>query len=687
MSSNLQNQRTYALVGTGGAGKTSIAEMLLFQTGIINRLGSIEEGTTSLDYEPEEIKRRGSIQPGFAHYLWEKNPHFLVDIPGDSNFNGDMPYLLQAVDGAVLTIDAIDGVRPQTRKIWQQIQSANLPAIVFINKMDRERADFDMAYNGLSSALGMKPVVYYIPIIENEAFVGLIDVFAAKALYFKKDGATEEREIPEDLKDEAQLLRDVSIENVAESDEDLMNKYLEEGSLTAAEIDAAMRSAVLNREIVPVVVGSAINNEGGRRLLHLIDKLMPSPLDRPAYAGQEEALRKADDKECSVFVFKTLHDQFSGQVNVVRVLSGTLSPESVLKNSRNEETERMGSLIYLNGKIQAPCKDALQAGAIVAVAKLKNTATGDTLADDKAPFAVELPSLSPQLITYALAPKEKGEDDKVYAAVQKLLDEDITLKLARDEETSDTLLSGMGQLHIEVSVEKAKRRSKIEIELKTPKIPYRETVKGSCQVQGRHKKQSGGKGQFGDCWIEMSGCERGEGYTFEDAIVGGAIPRQYIPAVSKGIQESAARGFLAGYPVIDFKVKLYDGSYHNVDSSEMAFKLAGSVAFRKAMESLQAVLLEPIALVVVSIPDEYMGDIIGDLSSRRGKILGSDSVAGNTEVKAHVPMAEIMRYASDLRSMTGGQGIFTMEFAHYDEAPFPVVEKVVEEYQKAKDSE
>ncbi len=687
MSTNLQNQRTYALVGTGGTGKTSIAEMLLFQTGIINRLGSIEEGTSSLDYEPEEIRRRGSIQPGFAHYTWEKHEHFLIDVPGDSNFNGDMPYFLKAADGVVLTIDAIDGVRPQTKKIWQQIEAAKLPCMVFINKMDRERANFDVAFNGLSSSLGMKPVVYYTPIIEDEKFVGLIDIFAAKARYFKGDGESEVREIPEDLKDEAQLLRDVSIENIAESDEDLMNKYLEEGSLSEAEISAAMRIAVLNKEIVPVVVGSALENKGGRRLLDLINNVLPCPLDREAYEDAEGTTKKADDSNCAVFVFKTIHDQFSGQINLIRVLSGQLSSDSVLKNSSNEETERMGSLIYLNGKIQSPCKDVLGAGAIVAVAKLKNTSTGDTLYDDKAPFVLALPSLAPQLITYALAPKEKGEEDKVYAAVQKLLDEDITLKLARDVETGDTLLSGMGQLHIEISVEKAKRRNKIEIELKTPKIPYRETVRGSCQVQGRHKKQSGGKGQFGDCFIEMSGCERGEGYTFEDAIVGGAIPRQYIPAVDKGIQESAARGFLAGYPVIDFKVKLYDGSYHNVDSSEMAFKLAGSVAFKKAMETLQTVLLEPIALVAVSIPDEYMGDIIGDLSSRRGKILGSDSEAGTTEVKAHVPMGEIMRYASDLRSMTGGQGIFTMEFAHYDDAPYPVVEKVVEEYQKSREAD
>ncbi|MBR5734353.1 MAG: elongation factor G, partial [Desulfovibrionaceae bacterium] len=347
----------------------------------------------------------------------------------------------------------------------------------------------------------------------------------------------------------------------------------------------------------------------------------------------------------------------------------------------------LGSLLYLTGKNQVPCKDALGPGSIAAVAKLKNTHTGDALSDDKAPFAVVMPKLPPQLITFALAPKEKGDEDKVYTAVQRLLDEDVMLKLSRDAESGEILLSGMGQLHIETSVERARRRYKTDILLKTPKVPYRETVRGKTQVQGRHKKQSGGRGQFGDCWIEMEGLPRGSGYVFEDGIVGGVIPRQYIPAIDKGIQESAARGFIAGYPVVDFRVRVYDGSYHTVDSSEMAFKVAGSLAFKKALENLKPVLLEPVVLLAVSVPDEFMGDVIGDLSSRRGKVLGSDSQGGITEIKAHVPMSEILRYAPDLRSMTGGQGVFTMEFDHYEEAPAPVVEKVVAEYQKNKDAE
>ena len=688
MSKALDSQRTYALIGTGGCGKTSLAEMLLFQSGVINRLGAIEEGTTTLDYEPEEIKRRGSIQPGFATFLWNKDRHFLMDVPGDTNFTGDLPYLLMGVDATVLVIDAVDGVRPLTRRIWNAVREAGLPSLVFINKMDRDRADFDMAFNGLSAVLGMKPVTLYMPIVDGDAFTGIVDILGGKALMFGENGAVTEALIPEALADEAALLHDTTVENIAESDEELMEKYLEEGSLSAEDLAAGLRRGVLNAALTPVVVGSSLENKGGRELLDAIARLFPSPLERPAFLDAEGNERiSSDEGPACGLVFKTIADPFSGQLNMVRVISGTISSESTLKNMRTEESERLGTLLYLDGKTQTPCKDVLGPGAIIAVGKLKNTRTGDTLSDDKAPFAVAMPQLAPQLITFALAPKEKGDEDKVYAAVQKLLDEDVTLKLSRDEESGDILLSGMGQLHIETAVERAKRRYKVEILLKTPKVPYRETVRGKVQVQGRHKKQSGGRGQFGDCWIEMEGLPRGSGYVFEDAIVGGAIPRNYIPAIDKGIQESAARGFIAGCPVVDFKVRLYDGSYHTVDSSEMAFKVAGSLAFKKALESLKPILLEPIVLLCVSVPDEYMGDVIGDLSSRRGKVLGSDSQVGITEIKAHIPMSEVLRYAPELRSITGGQGVFTMEFDHYEEAPQPIVDKVIAEYQKTKGEE
>ncbi len=680
--SNLETQRTFALVGTGGCGKTSLAEMLLFDAQAVSRMGAIEEGTTSLDYEPEEIRRRGSIQPACATYLWNKNRHFLLDIPGDGNFTGDMEYLLKGVDSVLFVIDAVDGVRPLTKKFWQVVRDDKLPAIIAINKMDRDRADFQMAFDSLTS-LGIKPVALQLPIRKGEDFVGYVDILAGKACFFGPDGGVSDGEIPAELADEVTLLHDVTVENIAESDEALMEQYLEEGNLPPDALASGLRAGVLRGELSPVLVCSALQDKGGRALLDAVQQLLPSPLERPAFTDAAGAEHAADpNAPLSAFVFKTLSDPFTGQLSILRVLSGTIKGDATLKNMRSGENERLGSILYLNGKTQTQCKDEVGPGAIVAVAKLKNTRTGDTLCDEKAPFVLPQPALPPQLITYALAPKEKGDEDKVYAAIQRLLDEDITLRLARDEENGDILLSGMGQLHIELSVEKAKRRFKVDIVLKTPKVPYRETVRGKCQVQGRHKKQSGGRGQFGDCWIEMEGLPRGAGYVFEDAIVGGVIPRQYIPAIDKGIQEAAARGFLAGCQVVDFRVKLYDGSYHTVDSSEMAFKVAGSLAFKKAMESLKPVLLEPIVLLTVSVPDESMGDVIGDLSSRRGKVLGSDSAGGVTEIKAHVPMSEVLRYAPDLRSMTAGQGFFTMEFAHYEEAPQPIVDKVIAEHKQ-----
>ncbi len=688
MSNSIETQRTYALIGTGGCGKTTLAEMLLFRAGIVNRLGKIEEGTTALDYEPEEIKRRGSIQPGFASFLWDGNRHFFMDLPGDNNFTGDTDYLLQGVDAAVFVIDAVDGVRPLTKKHWSAVKAANLPACCFINKVDRDRADFDAALNGLSSILGMRPVLLYAPIGGPGSFTGLVDVLGRKAILFDADGAFHEGDIPANMADDMATLRETVVENIAESDEALMEKYLEEGELSPDELSAGLRAGVLSGELVPVLAGAALENKGASQLLDVVQRLLPSPLDHPAWKGQDGSERlSSSDAPAACFVFKTLADPFAGQLSIVRVLSGTINSESNLKNMTSGDNERLGTPIIMTGKNQTPLKENMGPGAIVALAKLKSTKTGDTLCDEKAPFALAVPKLPPQLISYALAPKEKGDEDKVYAAVQRLLDEDISLKLARDEETGDILVSGMGQLHIEIAVERAKRRYKTDILLQTPKVPYRETIKGKAQVQGRHKKQSGGRGQFGDCWVEFEPLPRGSGYEFVDAIVGGVVPRQYIPAVDKGIQEACVRGFIAGYPMVDFKAKLYDGSYHTVDSSEMAFKVAGSLAFKKAMETCKPILLEPIVTLTIAIPDEFMGDVIGDLSSRRGKVLGSDSQAGITEVKANVPMNEILRYAPDLRSMTGGQGVFTMEFSHYEEAPAPVAEKVMAEYKKEKEAE
>jgi elongation factor G len=686
MQDQLQKQRTFALIGHGGTGKTSVAEMLLFAAGSITRLGKIDEGSTVLDYEPEEIKRRGSIQPGFAQLPWKKNLNFLIDTPGDNNFIGDLPYLLQAADNVVLVIDAIDGVKPLTKKIWSEAVKASLPAMVFINKMDRERANFQMAYQGLIDVLGMKPVLLFLPIGSEADFRGLVDVLADKAYAFDENGGLTPIDMPEDLADEVTMTREIAIENIAESSEELMEKYLEEGSLTDEEVATGLRAGIAARMLVPVCVGAAMQNKGAVTLLDTIQNLMTSPLEHEPWLDAEGNERPSSpDAPFAAFVFKTIADPFAGQLSVLRVLSGVLSPDAGVLNATKDEKEKIGQILFLEGKKQTPCKQEVGPGAIVAVAKLKNTATGDTLCTEKAPFILPKPALSPSIISYALAAEEKGEEDKVFAAVQKLLDEDINLHLVRNDETGDMLLTGMGQLHIELAVEKVRRRYKTNILLKTPKIPYRETIKGKAQVQGRHKKQSGGRGQFGDCWIRMEPNARSAGYEFLDEIVGGSIPRNYIPAVDKGVQEAAARGFLAGYPMVDFKVAVYDGSYHNVDSSEMAFKIAGSLAFKKAVEMCNPILLEPIMLAAVFIPDEFMGDVIGDLSSRRGRVLGSDSIGGVTEVKAHVPMAEMMKYAPDLRSMTGGQGTFTMEFAHYEECPPNVAEQVIADSKKEED--
>ncbi len=683
MQDQLQKQRTFALIGHGGTGKTSVAEMLLFTAGSITRLGKIDEGSTVLDYEPEEIKRRGSIQPGFAQFSWKKNPNFLIDTPGDNNFIGDLPYLLQGADNAVLVIDAIDGIKPLTKKIWSEAVKAELPAMVFINKMDRERANFQMAYQGLSEVLGIKPVLLFLPIGSEADFRGLVDILADKAYAFDDKGGLTPIDMPEDLADEVTMTREIAIENIAESSEELMEKYLEEGSLTEEEMISGLRAGVLSRALVPVCAGAAMQNKGAAALLDTIQNIMASPLEHKPWLDADGGERPSSpDAPLAAFVFKTIADPFAGQLSVLRVLSGVLSPDAAVLNATKDEKEKIGQILFLEGKKQTPYKQEVGPGAVVAVAKLKNTATGDTLCAEKAPFILPKPPLTPSIISYALAAEEKGEEDKVFAAVQKLLDEDINLHLVRNDETGDMLLTGMGQLHIELAVEKVKRRYKTNIILKTPKIPYRETIKGKAQIQGRHKKQSGGRGQFGDCWIRMEPNKRSAGYEFIDEIVGGSIPRNYIPAVDKGVQEAAARGFLAGYPMVDFKVAVYDGSYHNVDSSEMAFKIAGSLAFKKAVEMCNPILLEPIMLASVFIPDEFMGDVIGDLSSRRGRVLGSDSIGGITEVKAHVPMAEMMKYAPDLRSMTGGQGTFTMEFAHYEECPPNVAEQVIADSKK-----
>ncbi len=682
----LEKQRTFALVGSTGTGKTSLAEMIFYKVGLTTRLGTIPNGNTILDYEPEEIKKGGSIQPAFAVYKWKKNRHFLIDTPGDSNFQGELPYQLIAADAIVYVLDATDGVKPQDKKLWKEVMEFSLPTMIIINKMDRERADFEKALKGIQDIFKAKPVVKYFPIGAEADFRGLVDVLEKKALFFKDNGEVEEGKIPEELVDRIEELYEYTVENIAESDEELMEKYLEEGELSHEDIISGLRKGVLSGEVVPVAATSALQNKGGEQVLSMIQTLFPSPLDRGPWKGKDgEERRSSEEEPLACFVFKTITTPFGGLLSMLRVLSGRLSSDMQVYNPEKSSREKLGQLQFVIGKKMEPCKEEMGPGAIVAVAKLKSTQTGDTICDEKNPFILDKPSLPPQVLSYAISGENKEDEDKMMVAVQKLLEEDTSLKVQHSEETKEILLSGMGQLHIEMSVEKIKRRSKVGVKLKEPKIPYKETIKGKAEAHGRYKKQTGGRGQFGDCWIRISPLPRGEGYEFENQIVGGVIPKQFIPAVDQGIQEAAKKGVLAGYPVVDFKVELYDGSYHSVDSSELAFKIAGSFAFKEAAEKAGLVLLEPIMKMVITVPEEFMGDIIGDLSSRRGKVLGYESQEGIAEIHAHVPMSEVLKYAPDLRSMTGGQGSFTMEFDHYEECPPNIQEKVLEEVRSQKE--
>ena len=686
MQDVLEKQRTYALVGSSGSGKTSLAEMILYHTGLASRLGSVPSGNASLDFEPEEVKKGGSIQPGCAVYTWKKNRHFVIDTPGDSNFQGELPYQMVAADSIVYVLDAVDGVKAQDKKLWRDINKLGLPVMVVVNRMDRERADFDGALNGLTEVLGVKPVLSYLPIGSEAEFKGLIDVLEGKAYFFGAEGKLEEGDVPGELQDRVAELFETTVENIAESDEELMEKYLEEGELSADEIRSGLHKGVVNGDVVPVCATAATENKGGALLLPMIQNLLPSPLEHGPWKGQDGNERESSPEgPMASFVFKTMTTPFGGQLSVLRVLSGKVASDMPVFNPVKGAKEKLGQLQWVVGKKQEPCKEEVGPGAIVAVAKLKNTGTGDTICSEKDSFILDKPQLPPQLLSYALTGENKEDEEKMMMAVQKILEEDTSLKLEHKEETKDIILSGMGQLHIENVVEKVRRRNKVEVQLQTPKIPYRETLKGSAEVQGRYKKQTGGRGQFGDCWIRIAPRHRGEGYEFVNQIVGGVIPKTFIPAVDQGIQETAKKGPLAGYPVVDFQVNLFDGSYHSVDSSEMAFKIAGSMAFKKAAEKAGLTLLEPIMKLTISVPDEYMGDVIGDISSRRGRVMGYESNQGITEIQAQVPMAEVLKYAPDLRAMTGGQGVFTMEFDHYEECPPQIQEKILEEAQKGEE--
>ncbi|HOD31123.1 MAG TPA: elongation factor G [Smithellaceae bacterium] len=683
--------RNLAIVGHGGTGKTSLCESFLFISGKNERLGRVDDGTSIMDYEPEEQKRRISISSSINFVEWNKYKINIIDTPGDSNFTYDIKCSMSVVENALVVIDAVSGVEFQTQKVWEYADGFNLPRIVFINRLDRERADFSAALASIKNKFSKKVTPVCLPIGKEDKFNGIVDLISSKAhLFSDNKGAGKATDIPADMADEAKNMRNAMVEDIAETDDDLMNKYLEAGELTAEEIKQGLRKGVTSGNLIPVVCGSAIKGIGISLLLDLIVDSMASPVDRGAIKGKKPggdaaAERKtSEDEPFSAIVFKTIADPYAGRLTLFRVYSGKLNPDSSIYNSTKKISEKFGNIFFLEGKNQKPA-EVLIPGDIAGVAKLKETVTGDTLCNEKAPIIFEKVEVPPPIMSFAIEPKSRGDEEKIASSLHRLTEEDPTIVFSRDLQTKEMILSGMGQVHIEVNIEKMKRKFGVEVNLHTPKVPYKETIKGKTNVQGKYKKQSGGRGQFGDCWIDIEPLPRGTGFEFADKIVGGVIPQQYRPAVEKGIVEAAAEGVLAGYPVVDFKISLVDGSYHTVDSSEMAFKIAGSMAFKKGVMQCQPILLEPIVNIDIEIPEEYMGDVIGDLNSRRGRVLGMDTKGTNQVIKGQVPLAEILKYAPDLRSMTSGRGNFTYTHSHYEEVPSFIAEKIIAAAKKDKE--
>jgi elongation factor G len=690
MSEKVEGIRNIALVAHGGAGKTSLAEAMLFDAGVINRLGRIEEGNTALDFEPEEVKRTSSISTGFHQLSWKKHTLTLIDTPGDQNFFSDTKTCLQAADAAVVVIDAVDGVKVQTEIGWEFLDDFKLPRAIFINKLDRERADFQRTFEDAKGMFQPKPIILQLPIGAEAGFKGVVDLITQKACLYSEDGKAKAADVPADMKDLVAAEREALIENIAEADDALVERYLEGETLSEEDLRNALRKGTLARTFTPVFCGSSTRNIGIDLLMDVIVAAMPSPFDRGPKTGEDPATGKEIERQpdpkapFSALVVKTITDPYAGRLTIFRVFSGAIGADGTFYNSKKEVRERYNQLLVILGKEQKPVEGA-GPGSIVAVAKLKETGTGDTLCDEANKIRFTPVDPIPTLISYALSAKAKGDEDKVFTSLTRLLEEDTSLRIDRLAETKEIILHGQGQIHIETTVERLRRKFNVEVQLNIPKVPYRETIKKKVRVQGRHKKQTGGHGQFGDCWVQFEPQPRGKGFEYVDAIVGGSIPRQYIPAVEKGIVESAQRGVLAGFPCVDFKATVDDGSYHAVDSSEMAFKIAGSLAFRKAAEQADPVLLEPIMKVTVIAPDEFMGDIMGDLNSRRGRVLGMENAGKNQVINAYVPMAEFQTYAPDLRSMTGGRGIYRMEFSHYDEVPAHIAQKIIEAAGKTKE--
>ncbi len=682
--------RNVALVGHRGSGKTSLHEALLFEAGAINRMGSVVDGTTTSDTDPDEKARQMSITAAMATFEWQERKVNLIDTPGDSSFIADALGALRVCESAVFVINAVMGVEVHASRLWQRAAELDLARLVFVNMLDRERADFFRTLESLKSAFGQHVVATEIPIGSEHEVRGVIDLVDMKA--YEYDGVARENckeiPIPDELLAQAEEYREKLMDEVAENSDALMERYLEGEEISHEEIVTALKDGTNHGHIFPVTCGVATRNLATNRLLDAIVEDLPSPVKHGGLEVGEVTLEPVEDKEMFAYVFKTRADPFAGRINIFRVYQGVVKQDTQVLNTRTHTKERIGQLLTFEGHQTGHAND-FGPGDIGAVAKLKETKAGDWLASRDEP--IEMPSikLPAPVMAFAVEPKSKGDEEKVFTALRRLQEEDPTIDLHRDDQTGEQIVAGLSQVHVEVIVERLKSRFGAEVNLNPPHVPYQETIRKPAKAHGRHKKQTGGRGQFGDCHIEIEPLtdDPGTGFEFVNAIKGGVIPTGFIPAVEKGVHDAMQAGVVAGYPVKDLRVRLYDGSYHTVDSSEMAFRLAGSLAMKQAMEQAGPVLLEPIMLVTVAAPEDAVGDVIGDLNSRRGRPLGMEPVgAGMTDVKAEVPMAEMLSYAPDLRSITGGQGEFTMEFLRYEEVPGHLAGKVVEEARAEKEA-
>jgi len=681
--------RNVAVIGHGGTGKTTLVDALLFEAGAIDRLGRVDDGNATTDYDPEEIRRKHSINLALAPLQWRGYKVNLLDVPGYPDFVGEVASALRVVEGALLVVDGVSGVEVQTERGWQLVTNRGIRCIAVVNRLDRENSSFTRAVESLQSRFSATFLPIHLPIGTANAFSGIVDLLSMQAFVLEGEKKAT-APIPADLVDQARTLREKIVEVAAETDDTLVEKYLESGELSPEEVMRGLRAAVLSGRVVPVVACSALRTIGVASLLDAIVSLLPSPAEAGKVAavrpdgGKEIVLSPAEEGPLTALVFKTMADPYVGKLSYFRVYTGVLHADSQVYNASKGKVERVGTLFFLRGKHQEPTNQVV-AGDIGVVAKLTETGTGDTLASKEEPLLLPSIEFPRPLLSMAVEPKSKADEDKMGTALHRLAEEDPTLHVHRDVEMKQTIVSGMGEVHLEVVVERLKRKFGVDVTLSLPRVPYRETIKGTAKAQGRYVRQTGGRGQYGVCFIEVEPLPRGAGFEFVDKIFGAAIPNQFIPSVEKGVRKAMEEGVLAGYPLVDLRVILYDGKHHPVDSSDIAFQIAGSLALKEAVQQAGLVLLEPIMSLEVRVPDDLTGDVIGDLNARRGRILGMEPQGdGTTVVKALVPQAEVLRYSSDLRSLTGGRGSFEMAFSHYEEVPPHVAEKVIAEARRQK---